>query len=164
MSRVLKYEIIDSPTKNYSKRLRVPTMIVVHHTADENVKNVLQWFHDPRSERSAHFVIEKTGQIHQLVPENGAAWHCRGENQKSFGIEVVAKNRPMTQDQDIALEWLCGYLLCTYKLPYTAITAHKFTEGAATECPGVLFEKYDHVFGWAKTKFSRHFPVRGGVS
>ncbi len=161
MTRTLKYEIIDSPTKNYSKRLRIPTMVIVHHTADENVQNVLQWFHNPKSERSSHFVIEKTGQIYQLVPESAVAWHCRGENQKSFGIEVVAKARPMTKDQDEALEWLVGYLLCTYKMPYSAVTAHRYTNGANTECPGELFEKYDNVFGWAKQKFAHNFPTKG---
>jgi N-acetyl-anhydromuramyl-L-alanine amidase AmpD len=156
----LKNEIIWSPTKNFAKRLRKPSMVVIHHTADESVENVLQWFQNPKSERSAHYVIEKSGQVHQLVNLKDVAWHCRGENQKSFGIEVVALGRPMSFDQAEALEAIVFNLLSDYALPYTAVTAHRYTKGASTECPGELFDRYGDVFGWAKAKFSKLFPVR----
>jgi len=37
---------------------------------------------------SAHFCIDNDGTIHQLMDTNHVAWHARGVNSKSIGIEI----------------------------------------------------------------------------
>ena len=37
---------------------------------------------------SAHFCIDNDGTVHQLMDTNHVAWHARGVNSKSIGIEI----------------------------------------------------------------------------
>lgn len=67
----------------------VPTMCVIHYTASgEGVAGDIAWFEDPRSDVSAHFVIARDGSITQMVPLDKAAWHARGYNAMTIGIEL----------------------------------------------------------------------------
>jgi len=63
------------------------THIVIHSTAGGYV-GALSWFLDPRSDASAHYVIRaRDGEITQMVAEANTAFHARGFNRGSIGIE-----------------------------------------------------------------------------
>lgn len=51
-----------------------PTHIVVHITGTENLASVKNAF--LTEERSAHYLVDREGNIHQFVPDSGRAWHA----------------------------------------------------------------------------------------
>lgn len=80
----------------------VPKMIVVHHTAIDDFRDSLSRFVSETlpSDRpditnggalnvSAHFMVERDGTIHQLMPLDFMARHVIGLNYSSIGIENV---------------------------------------------------------------------------
>jgi N-acetyl-anhydromuramyl-L-alanine amidase AmpD len=63
------------------------THIVIHAT-DGRYAGTLAWFQDPRADLSAHYVIRASdGEITQAVTEGDTAFHARGFNRQSIGIE-----------------------------------------------------------------------------
>lgn len=80
-----------------------PKIVVVHHTAIDDYKKSLGRFTDERlpSDRpdldngstsvnvSTHFMVERDGTIHQLMPLEYMARHVIGLNYNSIGIENV---------------------------------------------------------------------------
>ena len=67
------------------KQERYPNMIVTHWdatTSAEKCKRVLQ-----ARKISTHFCIDNDGVIHQYVDTNNVAWHARGVNNYSIGID-----------------------------------------------------------------------------
>lgn len=68
---------------------------IIAHITDSEGKSAENWFHHPNpppgAAVSAHYIIEKDGTIVQIVPENIIAYHCRGKNKGTIGIEFVGK-------------------------------------------------------------------------
>lgn len=50
-------------------------MVVVHVT-EGDAQSTVQWFNDPRSHVSAHYLVQKDGTILQFVQEGDTAWHA----------------------------------------------------------------------------------------
>lgn len=80
----------------------IPRIIVVHHTAIDDYKDSLSRFTSQTLPNlradiqsagavnvSAHFMIERDGTIHQLMPLDFMARHIIGLNYNSIGIENV---------------------------------------------------------------------------
>lgn len=73
-----------------------PTLLILHYTGMRSSEKAIDWLSRPESKVSAHYVIDETGVITQLVPEHLRAWHAgqsywRGEtdiNSASIGIEI----------------------------------------------------------------------------
>jgi N-acetyl-anhydromuramyl-L-alanine amidase AmpD len=129
-----------SRSPNFSSRNGVPiTDIILHYTTSENVMGTINWFQNPASRVSAHYVISRLGVIHQCVEDSNKAWHARGCNAGSIGIEFCANpGQQMSNEQnDVGVE-LLNYLMSEYRIPPGKITGHRFA-GCATECPGNLF-------------------------
>jgi N-acetyl-anhydromuramyl-L-alanine amidase AmpD len=49
---------------------------VVIHIMDGTLSGTDSWFANPTSQVSAHYGIGKSGEVHQYVQENDAAWHA----------------------------------------------------------------------------------------
>jgi N-acetyl-anhydromuramyl-L-alanine amidase AmpD len=85
------FEII-KPTPKFTLRgsARIG-MIVIHDTAG-SMPGCLEWLQIDRStgddDVSVHLLIDRLGNVYRLVPDEYAAWHCRGYNSKSLGIEL----------------------------------------------------------------------------
>lgn len=63
------------------------SMIVIHATQG-SYAGAVSWFRDPRARLSAHYVIRaRDGEITQLVAESDTAFHVRGLNRTTIGIE-----------------------------------------------------------------------------
>jgi N-acetylmuramoyl-L-alanine amidase len=110
------------------------TMIVVHATAG-SLRSSLAWLTNPAARVSCHYVIDKTGRIFQLVPDDEVAWHAgrcfwKGRtdiNESSLGIELVNANNgrdPYPADQVNALVSLVRDRMARYDIPLDHVVRH----------------------------------------
>jgi N-acetyl-anhydromuramyl-L-alanine amidase AmpD len=80
---------IPAPATNYTagrggERVR---LIVIHQT-DGTYDGSIAWFGNARSRVSAHYIVRaRDGAVTQMVREADTAWHVRGANRTSVGIE-----------------------------------------------------------------------------
>ena len=94
----------ESDTLNYGEyavgttnfNLRKPNYVVIHHTAQDSVKQTLNTFTIPRAQVSAHYVISRDGEIYHMLNDYYRAWHGgvgmwgnnTDLNSTSIGIEL----------------------------------------------------------------------------
>ena len=111
------------------------TMLVIHATAG-SARGALAWLTSPLSRVSAHYLITKSGQIYQLVPEDRAAWHAgraswQGEtaiNELSIGIELENANDerdPYPPEQIDALLDLAAEKVEKYHIAPQMVVRHR---------------------------------------
>lgn len=133
-------QIIQSPSPNFYDRHGYVPEIVVTHCTDGYWDSDMGWLRNPASQVSSHFVISyPSGEIHQLVAEENAAWHAGrhdgprakvplkktslglyvNPNWYSFGIEVSLKPPlAMTPAQEKSWLWLVkDYLSPKWNIP-----------------------------------------------
>lgn len=136
-------EFIESP--NHSSRNGAKIELVVLHCTEASLKSTLAEFQktEPR-QVSAHYVIDRNGDIYQMVHDSERANHCRGANESSIGIEHVGlETDPLAKAQATASAALIRWLLEQYHIPRTNVYGHDFTPGynlpGGTSCPDKLF-------------------------
>ena len=94
----------ETDTLNYGKyavgttnfNLRKPNYVVIHHTAQDSVRQTLNTFTIPRTQVSAHYVISNDGEIYHMLNDYYRAWHggvgmwgtTTDLNSTSIGIEL----------------------------------------------------------------------------
>lgn len=164
--------MIDSPKiktacsspKQYSGRMGYEVQfIVIHHTTTNSFASTRDWFCNHTRGGSAHYCIDRDGEIYRFVSLSDTAWHCGDRrrpwlyaNQRSVGIELTQSDpSPFTEEQYTSLAhlilWLCG----EFDIPPaimnepTARKSAEFIEGfrgicghsaiAITDCPGQFF-------------------------
>lgn len=72
---------------------RKPTFIVIHITdGAPSVQNSAERFASSKAGVSPHFLIGQGGEIYQFVQLEDIAWHAKGWNSNSIGIEHVARS------------------------------------------------------------------------
>lgn len=127
------------PTENYSSRSNADIdTIVLHYTTAGTVSGTIEHFKNPKSQVSAHYIIDKNGDIYQMVKDVDKAWHAAGANLTSIGIEHVAKvGEKLTEIQEKSSIHLVKWLMTEYKIPKENIKAHK--QVLETSCPGNIF-------------------------
>lgn len=133
--------VIEVLSPNYSSRngQRI-THIILHYTTSRNVKGTLSWFKTPGSRVSAHYVIDRNGDIYQCVKDDSKAWHARKANSYSIGIEHVAGSGDvLTKEQEDSSARLINYLVNEYKIDLENIVGHGHIAGNITLCPGHIF-------------------------
>lgn len=99
---VLDHQLRDSSgkvtldsTPNMGPRIS-PEYLVIHYTAGRSGQSSVNHFKNAAAKASAHLVIDRSGQVWQLVPFDRAAWHAgasrwdgrNGVNDFSIGIEI----------------------------------------------------------------------------
>lgn len=119
---------------NRSKRRSKVRRIVIHHWDDPKRKpsldGVLSWLTNPRSKVSAHYVVSGR-QVYRLVPESVAAWHARGGNSDSIGIECDPRQQDETYETVAAL--IRDIRSRHGDIP---LVRHRDVKGSSTTCPG----------------------------
>lgn len=108
-------------------RLEKPEAVVIHFTAGSSFEGAKNLFRPIRvgSGRpdlvagrvnvSAHFLVDRNGDIHQLVPLNRICRHATGYSYCSFGIEMVGRNASeITGAQEEAVAKLVAWLKSEY--------------------------------------------------
>jgi len=128
-------------------------MIVLHCSTAATVEGTIHWFLNRQSRVSAHYVVDKNGDIYQMVRDDCSAWHAKTANSRSIGIEHVATAADLlTNAQSTASAELVRWLAAEYGIPAANVVGHKFAPGneGTTDCPNHLFgeETADAVAGW----------------
>lgn len=96
---------VESP--NSSKMILKPELCVCHWTGGLRAAPTIRWMLNRKSKVSAHFVIDRTGSITQLVSVKRKAWHAGKSSWKgrpsvnsfSIGIELVSVG-PVQKDRN----------------------------------------------------------------
>jgi hypothetical protein len=146
---------IESPNTSSRNGASI-NMIVLHSTAAATVEGTIAWFLDRKSQVSAHYVVDKNGDIFQMVSDDRSAWHAKAINSRSIGIEHVATaSDRLTDAQSMASAQLVRWLAATYGIPAANVMGHGFApcnEGT-TGCPNHLFGEAteDAVAAWVNT-------------
>lgn len=119
---------------NRSRRKGRIKYLVIHHWDDPKRKpsldGVLSWLTNSRSKVSAHYVVSGR-QVYRLVPESMAAWHARGGNSDSIGIECDPRQQDETYETVAAL--IRDIRSRHGDIP---LVRHRDVKGSSTTCPG----------------------------
>lgn len=142
------------PSPNHNERRGdVPIdLIVLHYTGMVSGELAIRRLCDPRSEVSAHYIVDEDGTILQSVPEARRAWHAgrafwKGErdiNSRSIGIEIVNPGhefgyRAFPDAQVVAVIALCQDICRRHAIPPERVLAHSDVSPDRKEDPGELF-------------------------
>lgn len=90
-------QVIKHASPNFNERRLPLSMLVLHYTGMETGEAAIERLADSDAGVSAHYVVEETGRIIQMVAEDKRAWHagkgvwrgCEDVNSASIGIEIV---------------------------------------------------------------------------
>ena len=96
-------------------------------------------FQRNRKRISIHYIIGRTGEIVRMVPESRVAFHVRGHNADSIGIELVNDGDgrdPFSEPQIQALIRLLQDLLARHRLDATALKSHAELDDSELVCGG----------------------------
>ncbi len=134
-------EFIQSPY-SFSRNGSPIRKIVLHYTTASTASSTINHFLNNSKTVSAHYIVDKNGDIYQMVHDSHRAHHCAGSNSDSIGIEHVAvAGDQLTVAQEEASAALIRWLVAEYEISLNRITGHNFTPGytGSTSCPNVLF-------------------------
>ena len=109
-----------------------PKFIVLHYTAGGTLTSNFNYFNPTRIENaralnktqsplnvSAHYLIDRGGEIYQLIEDTLFARHTIGLNYCAIGIENVgSKSQPLTDAQVEANAKLIGHLAAKYPIEF----------------------------------------------
>jgi len=124
--------------------------IIIHYTALPNIQESINYLCDPNNKVSAHFLINKQGEIYSLVDEKNRAWHAGQSywegnidiNSISIGIELdylpTNKNK-YSNEMIISLRKLLLTLVNKYKIKKNNILAHSDIAPYRKIDPGIKF-------------------------
>jgi N-acetylmuramoyl-L-alanine amidase len=118
--------------------------IVLHCTEGSLAGTLAEFQRTDKRKVSAHYVIDRNGDIYQMVNDADCANHCRGANAASIGIEHVgSETDSLAAPQAAASAALIRWLVQEYQIPRANIFGHNFTPGynlpGGTSCPDKLF-------------------------
>lgn len=125
-------------TSNGNPIIIKPWVIVIHATAAATVQSTLGWFKNPDSKASAHYVVDKNGDIYQMVEDTWGAWHAGASRWKgienlnlhSIGIEVVNDSKESYPEAQIkACAELVKHLVAKYKIKLGDVVRHSDISG-----------------------------------
>lgn len=144
--------IINSPSPNLNERSTNIDSIIIHYTDMPTAEDALAWMCNPKSQVSAHYLIDEKGAIHQLVPDEKRAWHAgvsywqgaTNLNDRSIGIELSNPGHshgyvPFPEAQIGALIELCQKLKSDWDISEARILGHSDIAPQRKQDPGHLF-------------------------
>lgn len=127
--------------------------LILHYTGMRTAGDALERLTDPRSEVSAHYLIDEDGAVLRLVPEHRRAWHAgqsfwrgaNGLNARSIGIELVNPGhewgyRAFPERQIVALTALARDILGRWPIPAHNVVGHSDVAPRRKQDPGELFD------------------------
>ena len=96
----MAYPFVESP--NVTRASGRPIDVVVIHTMEiseraDAAEICARWFQSPISEVSAHYCVDADSVV-QCVRERDIAWHARGGNANSIGVELAGFASQTTRD------------------------------------------------------------------
>tara|TARA_B100001121_G_scaffold304764_1_gene320846 strand:+ start:3482 stop:4198 length:717 start_codon:yes stop_codon:yes gene_type:complete len=125
---------------NYSKKKRLPKdikFVVIHYTGMQSEIESINRLISKKSKVSCHYLINRKGQVLNMVPDKKVAWHAgkskwkkfKNLNNISLGIELVNRGHNFgyqnyTNPQIIALINLCKRLKKKYNIENSNFLGH----------------------------------------
>ncbi|WP_321807539.1 N-acetylmuramoyl-L-alanine amidase [Burkholderia sp. BCC1993] len=82
-----------SPNFDEGRGSKTIDRIIIHIADVPTVQQVVNTFTNASSKVSSHYLVGQAGEVVQFVSEADTAWHCKGSNQRSIGIEHIAVKR-----------------------------------------------------------------------
>src|SRR5438067_2308856 len=136
-------QFIQSPNRSSRNGARIDK-VVLHCTEGSLASAVAEFQNADGRQVSAHYVIDRNGDIYQMVSDSDRSNHCMGANQNSIGIEHVgSETDSLAAPQVAASAALIRWLIEQYCIPRTKIFGHDFAPGycrpGGTSCPDKLF-------------------------
>ena len=177
---------------NYAKKERENKQIkfiVIHYTGMQSELESIKMLTDKKSEVSAHYLINKKGDIIKMVEEKNIAWHagkskwknCINLNDRSIGIELVNKGHSLgyenfSKKQINKLILLCKFLIKKYKIKQADILGHSDIAPLRKKDPGEQFpwqtlskkkighwhnlnNKNNKIYNLEKKNYRKHFFI-----
>ena len=106
-----------SPNYDLRKNINLIDTIIIHYTGMRDAKTALDFLCNRKSNVSAHYFINESGELFQIVDDYKIAWHAgvsswlsrKNLNETSIGIELVNPGhdygyREFTIEQYVTLE------------------------------------------------------------
>lgn len=143
-------------TCNFSSRNGADIDVWVnHYIGTGTIPGAISWFKNCTAQASAHFVIDRTGHIYQVVAVADKAWHAGAtgttNNQRSIGIEHDATaadpgtwndERMLKASAEMAAFFCDKYAITKVRRlkgeSTSGIYGHNDMPGCSTSCPGPL--------------------------
>lgn len=145
-------KIIKTPSPNFNERLAPLDILLIHYTDMVSSKEALNWLINPLSQVSAHYLIDETGSIYQMVEEDKRAWHAGTSywkdqtdiNSASIGIELANPGHshgyhPFPEIQIESLLKLSEGIRKRWNIPPSRILGHSDVAPQRKQDPGHLF-------------------------
>lgn len=133
-------------TTNFN--LRRPNYVIIHHTAQDSAAQTLRTFTLPRTQVSAHYVIDDNGEIYHMLNNHFRAWHGGvGQwgsdtdlNSASIGIELDNNGSERFSEAQInSLLSLLKILKEEYKIPTANFIGHSDIAPSRKVDPSIEF-------------------------
>jgi len=109
--------------------------IIIHHTGPGGIKAAISWCESKKSKVSYHYLIDRDGNIYQMVKDENKAWHVgvsllgtqKNVNKFSIGIALEGEGKEeFTEKQYQEVAFLCKVLKRRYsKITDERIVGHK---------------------------------------
>lgn len=147
-------KIQERASPNFNERApNIPLQfIILHYTGMESADEALSRMCDPKTEVSAHYMIDASGIIFRLVDEKFRAWHAGKSfwqgisdiNSASIGIELANPGHEFgyclfPDVQIMSLKKLMHDIMQRHDIPSYAVLAHSDIAPTRKEDPGELF-------------------------
>jgi N-acetylmuramoyl-L-alanine amidase len=113
--------------------LRKPNYVIIHHTAQDSVKQTLNTFTLVRTQVSAHYVVSSNGKVYHMLNDYLRSWHAgvskwgsvTDMNSCSIGIELDNNGLGAFSDAQIkSLVLLLAKLKKAYNIPTANFIGH----------------------------------------
>ena len=128
------------------------TMLVLHYTGMETGEAAFEKLLDPAAKVSAHYLVDETGKVTQMVDEGRRAWHAgvsfwngiSDVNSASVGIEIVNGGHDFDlpkfpKAQITGLLKLCRKIVRAYNIADHNIVGHSDIAPSRKKDPGEKF-------------------------
>ncbi|PZX56650.1 N-acetylmuramoyl-L-alanine amidase [Algoriphagus chordae] len=118
-------------TTNFS--IRKPNYVIIHHTAQDSLKQTINTFTVSRTQVSSHYVVGRDGEIVQMLNDYLRSWHAGSGrwgsdtdlNSASIGIELDNNgSEPFTEAQIESLLLLLKRLKWKFRIPTANFIGH----------------------------------------
>jgi len=140
---------------NFSKKPRNGKnikFIIIHYTGMQSKIESIKRLTNRRSKVSCHYIIDRAGEITQMVNLYKVAWHAgkskwknvKNLNKSSIGIELVNKGhkfgyQKFTDLQIKSLIYLCKFLMKKFKIKNYRVLGHSDIAPLRKDDPGEKF-------------------------
>ncbi|MGL2986623.1 N-acetylmuramoyl-L-alanine amidase [Flavobacterium sp. RSSA_27] len=128
--------------------LRKPNFVIIHHTAQDSLKQTLKTFTLASTKVSAHYVIAEDGKVVQMLNDYLRGWHAGNGiwgktsdiNSASIGIELDNNgSEPFSEAQINSLLALLTKLKKDYNIPAQNFIGHSDIAPTRKIDPSALF-------------------------